>query len=139
MTLGTADDNDDSEEPEDICDLCGLLLDGDYVSFAVVADSSAVHDQSDHLDGQRIVLACCDQHLTERRASYERRPFVEAELWAGQIERARRRHPAGLTEQQLRCEAGLSVHQFRQAQAWSHHSKRLPPPRQDPLGGFAAQ
>ncbi|WP_042383098.1 hypothetical protein [Streptacidiphilus melanogenes] len=123
------DDETLDEAGEDICDQCGRLLDSEDVRIALVADSSAVHADSDRLDGQRLVLACSDEHLVRLQDVYARRPFVEPELWAGKIERALRRNRCWLSGRRLRRATGLSADQIRQALAWRTSGPALPPPR----------
>jgi hypothetical protein len=52
------------------------------------------------------------------RERYRLRPFVEDELWAGKIRRARRRHPAGLTGEEMAGATGLDARQILRALAW---------------------
>jgi len=64
-------------------------------AYALVKDSSAIHAVDPKFDGKRMVVACSPEHLRELAGQYKRRPFVEAELWAGKIDRAMLQHPGG--------------------------------------------
>jgi hypothetical protein len=71
----------------ELCDLCGAVVGDETELYALVPDSSAIHAHDPKFDGKRLV-ACTDEHLRQLVEQYHRRPFIDAELWAGKIYRA---------------------------------------------------
>jgi hypothetical protein len=113
-------DSDDGADTADICDQCGLLLDEETALLSLVDDSSAVHAHDPKMDGHRLVTTCSADHLAALQQQYAQRPYIEPELWAGQIRRAMRDYPGGIKPRQLRRETGLTDHQIQQAVAWNN-------------------
>ena len=102
----------------ELCDLCGVVVSDGTEVYALVWDSSAIHAVDPDLDGRRMIIACCDDHLTELIGQYKRRPFLRPELWAGQIARAMERHPEGLGDDDLIAETGLDPGQIEVGVMW---------------------
>ncbi|WP_328419165.1 hypothetical protein [Streptomyces sp. NBC_00443] len=65
----------------------------------------------------RQLIACCEEHLDLVRCAFTSR-FVKEELWAAKIARVLRAHPAGVSEEQLTEESGLSIIQIEHTLAW---------------------
>ncbi|WP_412543755.1 hypothetical protein R8Z50_15075 [Longispora sp. K20-0274] len=105
----------------ELCDVCGqVITDGSQV-YALVPDSSAVHETASRFDGSRLLTGCDNAHLASLVREYEQRPYVAAELWAGQITRAlQAASPASLTVAQLSAVTGLSATQIEAAVAWNN-------------------
>ncbi|MFJ8677530.1 hypothetical protein [Streptomyces sp. NPDC093589] len=118
-----SDEWPDDGAPAALCDLCGVsVVDGEQ-AHAVVPDSSAVHPRHPERDGQRPLTACTLGHLADLKQEYRLRPFVDAELWAGQIDRVLDAHPDGVETERLAELTGLSLLQVDAAIAW--HNQRL--------------
>ncbi|NUK86153.1 hypothetical protein [Streptomyces lunaelactis] len=47
---------------------------------------------------------CSREHLAELVEQHKRRPFVDAELWAGKIARVKDQHPDGRSAEALTSE-----------------------------------
>ncbi|MFD3533048.1 hypothetical protein [Streptomyces sp. NPDC058664] len=109
------------------CDLCGTFSTPGSEIHALVADSSAVYGQDPLLDGRRILTACSLKHLAELRHHHRQRPFVDVELWAGKVALALKRHPEGLSTQQL-AKTGLAASQVEHGITWRHENHPAPPP-----------
>ncbi|MGY0231731.1 hypothetical protein [Longispora urticae] len=105
----------------ELCDVCGRVITDGSQQYALVPDSSAVHESASRFDGSRLLTGCDSVHLASLVREYDERPYVAAELWAGQITRALHAvSPASLTVAQL-CEAtGLSAVQIEAAVAWNN-------------------
>ncbi|MEU3570353.1 hypothetical protein AB0E96_18300 [Kitasatospora sp. NPDC036755] len=69
----------DDAETLDLCDHCGRAVARAELLGALVPDSSVLHSAEPELDGRRVVLACCADHLAALVADYRRRPFVPEE------------------------------------------------------------
>jgi hypothetical protein len=102
----------------DVCDLCGTAIADRTEYCAFVRDSSAIYWHDPVRAGRRMVVACSPDHLDQLIEKYRRRPFVEAELWAGKMARAMFWHSGEAGEEELGAETGLSPEQIRQAVAW---------------------
>jgi len=120
--VGEQHSTPDQGEPE-LCDLCGAVVSDETELYALVPDSSAIHAHDPTFDGHRLVSACTTEHLRELTEQYRRRPFVDAELWAGKVLRAaeggggRRVDDAVLVEL-----TGLTIEQIHAGIAW--HNER---------------
>ncbi|MGW2793618.1 hypothetical protein ACWC9H_27315 [Streptomyces sp. NPDC001251] len=117
----------DPDEPptfSDICDLCGQPLSEETARMALVPDSSSIHASDPKMDGNRLVTVCSAEHLTNIQQQYAQRPFIDAELWTGQIYRAMRAYPGGIKPKQLRRATGLTDQQIEAAMHWSQHHAR---------------
>lgn len=122
--MGEAIEPEEAEPLPGMCGLCGAsVVDGTGV-HAIVPDSSAIHVHDPALDGNRSLTACSTAHLGELQQHYHARPFVNAELWAGKIARALRRHPEGLSRERLVAETGLNLLQIDAAAKWTNHHPR---------------
>lgn len=91
--MSTADKVESGDEPAGRraalrCDLCGAPPTNDPEIFALVLDSSFIHSTDQRFDGQRFLTSCGRVHLATLVERYKRRPFIEEELWAGQVTRA---------------------------------------------------
>lgn len=75
----------DDTDSLDLCDHCGRAVARAELLGALVPDSSVLHATEPELDGRRVVLACCADHLATLIADYRRRPFVPAEQWAAKV------------------------------------------------------
>ncbi|GIG56700.1 hypothetical protein Lfu02_10720 [Longispora fulva] len=105
----------------ELCDVCGRVITDGSQRYALVPDSSAVHESTSRFDGSRLLTGCDAAHLASLVREYERRPYVAAELWAGQITRAlHAASPASLTVAQLGEATGLSAEQIEAAVAWNN-------------------
>ncbi|MFE6130515.1 hypothetical protein ACFQ6Q_20010 [Streptomyces sp. NPDC056437] len=87
---------------------------------AVVRDSSAIHRHDPWQDGKRRVVACSPEHLEELVERYGRRPFEEAELWAGRIARVTAMHCTGLSPEALARETGLTMSRLELGVLWQN-------------------
>ncbi|MFD7610718.1 hypothetical protein [Streptomyces sp. NPDC059828] len=67
-------------------------------------------------------MACSPEHLAELVKTAGARPFLEAELWAGKIDRVLAAHPQGLSLYALALKTGLTQDQIAQAALWSGRS-----------------
>ncbi|MGA5285435.1 hypothetical protein ACPCSK_34425 [Streptomyces griseoincarnatus] len=113
-------DGEDEAQPE-LCDLCGTVVSDGSESYALVKDSSAIHAVDPRFDGARMVVACSPEHLRELVEEYARRPFVEAELWAGKIDRVMLQHPSGaIRYSELLEETGLTPDQLEAGVTWKN-------------------
>jgi hypothetical protein len=118
---GGPDADGEAEAEREICDLCGAVIpSGSLDWYALVRDSSAIHAVESKYDGKRVLVGCSREHLGELAAQYERCPFVDAELWAGKIARALRRHPKGGSEEELARESGLTHEQIQRGVMWQN-------------------
>ncbi|WP_331731014.1 hypothetical protein OHV05_37910 (plasmid) [Kitasatospora sp. NBC_00070] len=77
----------DRPQPTDLCDLCGAVVPVREQTVLRVQDSSAV-TMDTRFDGHRLLRTCGEGHMSRLAAVYRARPFVQEELWAGQITRA---------------------------------------------------
>ncbi|MFF3910321.1 hypothetical protein ACFYZJ_31225 [Streptomyces sp. NPDC001848] len=75
---------------------------------------------SHQYDGKRMLVGCSREHLEELVEQYKRRPFLDAELWAGKIARVLRRHPEGISEEDLARESGLTHEQIQRGVMWQN-------------------
>lgn len=73
-----------------LCDSCGAVIRDGSERYSVVPDSSVIHAVDPAFDGWRLVVACSQAHLQQLHEDYEKRPFVQAEQWAGKVQRAQR-------------------------------------------------
>ncbi|MFD3441121.1 hypothetical protein ACFWU3_26845 [Streptomyces sp. NPDC058685] len=124
MTYSEADAGDGGEVMPERCGLCGVLMPGESVPSAVVRDSSAIHVHDPWLDGKRRVVACSPEHLEELVEQYGRRPFEDAELWAGKIARVMATHPTGLSPEALAYETGLTMRQVELGALWQNEESQ---------------
>jgi hypothetical protein len=86
------------------------------------------------MDGKRMVVACSPEQLDQLIEKCGRRPFVEAELWAGKMARAMFWHSGEDGEDELGAETGLTPEQIRRSSRFRHPaSLRSAPP--DVTGG----
>lgn len=109
----------DEVSPE-LCDLCGAVIEDGSEVYATVRDSSAIHAHDARYDGERLVVACSQDHLGELMRQYRERPFVDAELWAGKIARAMLAHPQGMSAEVIAAETGLGPGQIDLAVLWNN-------------------
>lgn len=94
------------------------------MQFGSVHDSSWIDPLDPVLDGRRPVMACGSEHLHELHDAYAARPFVDEELWAGQIRREIcARNGAPLHAKDLALLLGLTVEQVERTLAW-HNAAR---------------
>jgi hypothetical protein len=109
------------DRPE-LCDLCGVLVTNGTERYAFVPDSSVIHPSDPALDGERLVVACCADHMGRLRVEAAARPFVEAELWARKllraVEDAGEAGRTGVSVEELRQATGLTGEQIRTAVEW---------------------
>ncbi|TQF02800.1 hypothetical protein E6W39_11705 [Kitasatospora acidiphila] len=124
MAADTVEAHDDAPNPEvpRPCDLCGGPPTNDPEIFALVVDSSFIHSTDQRFDGQRFLVACGRVHLAVLVERYRRRPFIEEELWAGQVARAatwlsRLRTPYDL--ESLAQAAGVTQEELLRAARWT--------------------
>ncbi|MYT25993.1 hypothetical protein GTW69_37960 [Streptomyces sp. SID7760] len=117
---GKPDAGDEGETLPELCDLCGAVVADNTEWYAVVPDSSAVHAVDPRLDGKRMVVGCSREHLAELVAQYERRPFIDAELWAGKIGRAIEAHGGVISPEELVEETALTEAQIERAVLWQN-------------------
>ncbi|MFJ7154305.1 hypothetical protein ACIQUQ_05150 [Streptomyces sp. NPDC101118] len=114
----------------DICDLCRESTRAGTAVSGRAPDSSFAHPSDPEQDGARPLLACTEAHLVELQRHYGARPYVDEELWSVKIDRAMRRHPEGLSIDDLCRMTGLSMAQVESAAAWRlHHLRRTAFPR----------
>jgi hypothetical protein len=107
----------------ELCDACAATFPRDKAVRGYVPDSSFAHPTNDWFDGVRTITACSDAHVEAIRELYERRPFVEEELWAAKINRALTTGPPTLTLEQLGRRTGLDERRIRRAIVW--HNERM--------------
>lgn len=79
-------------------------------------DSSAIHTVESKYDGKRLRVRCSREHLAELAEQYKRRPFVDAELWAGKIARVLRQHPESISIR----ESALTHEQIQRGVMWQN-------------------
>ena len=72
------------------------------------------------MDGKRMVVGCTQEHLRELVEQYKRRPFVDAELWVGKIDRVMQQHPEGISEEDLAEATGLDLGQIEAGVMWKN-------------------
>ncbi|MFI5752434.1 hypothetical protein ACIBBE_42810 [Streptomyces sp. NPDC051644] len=120
MTDSAPDDGDEDEAHPGLCDLCGAVVSDSTEWYAVVKDSSAIHAVDATFDGKRMVVGCSREHLAELVEQYKRRPFTDAELWAGKIGRVMQQHPDGISENDLAEETGLDPGQIELGVLWQN-------------------
>uniref|UniRef100_UPI002F90B312 hypothetical protein n=1 Tax=Kitasatospora indigofera TaxID=67307 RepID=UPI002F90B312 len=115
-------------EGTELCDLCGTLVDESEAYLSVVADSSATAtDRGGGLmDGERLLTACCWDHLETLVYAYEQRIFDIEELWAAIFVEAHRRLGLTATTDQILRATGLTPHQLDRARDWHTHHRLLP-------------
>ncbi|MDG9695320.1 hypothetical protein QC281_35165 [Streptomyces sp. DH17] len=116
------DQGEEVDEPE-LCDACGIVIgNGNGIeNYAFVRDSSAIHPRDPRLDGKHMVVACSREHLSQLIEDYKRRPFNDAELWAGKIARAMFWHSGEVSEEQLAEETGLTPEQIERGVTWQNN------------------
>ena len=106
----------------ELCDVCGTALTAGEQLYALVPDSSAVHQAEPGLDGQRLIVACGPGHLAQLQDEYTRRPWADEELWAGQLARAiataSAGEPGAMTPATLLEATGLTRQQIERAITW---------------------
>jgi hypothetical protein len=109
------------DKPE-LCDLCNALVTDGTERYAFVTDSSVIHPSDPALDGERLVVACCADHMRRLRVEAAARPYVEAELWARKLlramEDAKQAGRTRLSVEELRRASGLTNEQIRAAVEW---------------------
>ncbi|MEU6184189.1 hypothetical protein [Streptomyces coeruleorubidus] len=108
---------DEAAEPE-LCDWCGAVIEDGSELYAIVWDSSVVHAHDPRYDGARMVVGCAREHLQLVQEQYRQRPFVDAELWAGKIERVLDKHPEGISQEELCRLTGLNPAQIELGVLW---------------------
>ncbi|MGW2207390.1 hypothetical protein [Streptomyces sp. NPDC001774] len=119
MTVGDSGSIGEEESLPELCDLCGTVIADPGQYRASVPDSSAVYWHDPEMaDGTRMIVACSAGHLERLAEEYANRPFVGAELWAGQMARAMFWHSGEISEDDLVAESGLTPEQIEQAVAW---------------------
>ncbi|UKD50823.1 hypothetical protein L3Q65_00575 (plasmid) [Amycolatopsis sp. FU40] len=107
----------------DLCDFCGAVVDDDTELYALVPDSSVIHAHDPKFDGKRLVSACTEEHRHRLAEQYRRRPFVDAEQWAGKVLRAVEKNRGRRIDDAVLVElTGLTVDQIHAGVAW--HSER---------------
>jgi hypothetical protein len=122
-------DSDDPTSAELRCEVCRAPVDDIAALSALLPDCAAVHPHDPRLDGRSLVTVCGWHHLELLRARYAARPFIDEELWAGQLARAlrsdrlrgqrrRRRNGRDPLDQELAKLTGLTVDQVHRALAW---------------------
>ncbi|MEV0052876.1 hypothetical protein AB0H34_20510 [Saccharopolyspora shandongensis] len=65
-------------EPE-LCDWRGTMISDKSELYSLVPDSSVIHASDPKFDGQRLIVACGDEHMRLLVEVYRRRPFIEAD------------------------------------------------------------
>jgi hypothetical protein len=120
VTDNEPDNGDEEESQPELCDLCGAVVSDSSEWYAVVPDSSSIHAVDAKFDGKRMVVGCTQEHLRELVEEYKRRPFVEAELWAGQIGRAIEAHGGRISPEELAEETGLTQDQIELGVLWQN-------------------
>src|SRR3954464_14983157 len=68
------------------CELCQAPVPRGREQYAVLADSSVIDPRDPNMDGRRVVLACCGEHLATLRAAAPR--WCDEQQWAGRLARA---------------------------------------------------
>ncbi|NKQ59210.1 hypothetical protein HFP15_40865 [Amycolatopsis sp. K13G38] len=122
--MGERDGTPEQDAPE-LCDFCGTVVSEETELYAFVPDSSAIHGQDAKFDGKRLVSACTDDHLHRLVEQYRRRPFIDAELWAGKVFRAVDSHRGRrIDDDTLVGLTGLTVHQIHAGIAWHNERAR---------------
>lgn len=114
------DEEGAAEALPELCDLCGATVADDSEWYASVRDSSVVHAFDPKGDGRRLLVGCTSEHLKQLIEQYKRRPFIDAELWAGQIGRAIGHHPQGISADELAEETGLNPAQIELGVLWQN-------------------
>ncbi|MEJ8654723.1 hypothetical protein WKI65_43495 [Streptomyces sp. MS1.AVA.3] len=116
----------DSREPNageilpELCDLCGAAITDQSEVYTVVRDSSAIHAHDPKLDGKRWLTACSRDHMAALVDQYKQRPFVDAELWAGKIDRAVEAHGGKISPEVLAEETRLTHSQIELGVLWQN-------------------
>ncbi|MFC7344499.1 hypothetical protein [Saccharopolyspora griseoalba] len=106
-----ADEHDGAE----LCDWCGTVITDGSELYSFARDSSVIHSRNPRFDGHRFLTACGHEHMQQLIEQYHQRLFVEAELWAGKIERAIKQHPGQRIDDATLVElTGLTVDQIHQ-------------------------
>ncbi|GGX55570.1 hypothetical protein [Streptomyces noursei] len=118
MTDSEPDDGAEDEARPELCDLCGTVVSDSTQWYALVRDSSSIHAVDAQFDGKRMVVGCTKEHLAELVKQYKHRPFVDAELWAGQIARALQKHEGRISEEDLAEGTGLTPDQIEAGATW---------------------
>lgn len=67
-----------------------------------------------------MVVGCTKEHLADLVEQYKRRPFIEAELWAGKIARALQKYEGRINEEDLAEETGLTPDQIEAGVTWQN-------------------
>lgn len=99
------------------CELCQAPVPRGREQYAVLADSSVIDPRDPNMDGRRVVLACCGEHLAALRAAAP--PWCDEQQWAGRLARANEgQHRAPLPLVVLARRAGLSLDQAQRAADW---------------------
>ncbi|MET8545974.1 hypothetical protein ABZW03_35890 [Kitasatospora sp. NPDC004799] len=114
----------DDTEALDLCDQCGRVVATADLLGALVPDSSALHPTRSALDGRRLVLACCVEHLAALIVEYRHRPFVSAEQWAGKVCRALADCAEPVPLDVVARPSGLSVRQAVEGVEWHNARAR---------------
>lgn len=112
--------DEDVEPQPELCDLCGTVVSDRSEWYALVPDSSSIHAADAKFDGKRMVVGCTKEHLAELIGQYKRRPFVDAELWAGKIARALQKYEGRINEEDLAEETGLTPDQIEAGVMWQN-------------------
>ncbi|MGG2459319.1 hypothetical protein ACO0M4_05760 [Streptomyces sp. RGM 3693] len=102
------------------CDVCRRVIEDGRQVRGEVPDSSAVYVYDLGFDGRRFVTACSKEHLTVLRERYDRRPFVDEELWVGKIARVLDENHDALRVDRLAEATGLTVPQVERALEWQN-------------------
>ncbi|WP_410583936.1 hypothetical protein [Amycolatopsis sp. lyj-108] len=122
--MGDHDGTPEQGAPE-LCDYCGTVISDETELYAFVPDSSAIHAHDPRLDGKRLVSACTPKHLRAITEQYHQRPFIDAELWAGQVLRAVNANPGKRIDDALLTElTGLTVEQIHAGITWHNERAR---------------
>lgn len=113
------------QDASDLCDYCGTVVDDKTALFAVVPDSSAIHASEPSMDGKRLLSTCSEGHMNELSEQYRRRPYTDAELWAGKVLRAVSTNPGRYIDDVfLTAETGLTIEQIHAGITWHNERAR---------------
>ncbi|MFI9270947.1 hypothetical protein ACIGXM_09595 [Kitasatospora sp. NPDC052896] len=117
------DDMDPDDLPE-LCDKCGTVITEDDELYALVPDSSALHEDDPRLDGKRVLTACSIDHLGDLVEEYRRRPYLDEEQWAGKVCRVLEEQDGEVSLETLALATGLSEQQVDRGVAWHNARAR---------------
>ncbi|MGW7268290.1 hypothetical protein [Streptomyces sp. NPDC054842] len=114
---------DEGEPSSDICAQCGVPLGPNEGRIVGVPDSSFVSPLTPQLDGKRILLVCSAEHGQLMYEEYQRRPFIEEQLWEIRLTQGMRtidlrQWPDGVTAEALAQASGLTPEQVERAVMW---------------------